>query len=63
MVINQKKPDRSAIDIMKYKKQFFQVMIGLVVILLSWMIVATVLNAVLGDDAKKYVLLDLASLK
>lgn len=63
MVINQKKPDRSAIDIMKYKQRFFQVMVGLVVILISWMIVATVLNAVLGDEAKQYVLLDLASLK
>lgn len=63
IVINQKKPDRSAIDIMKYKQRFFQVMVGLVVILISWMIVATVLNAVLGDEAKQYVLLDLASLK
>ncbi len=63
MVWHQKKPDSNVIDIMKYKQRFFQVMIGLVVILISWMIVATVLNAVLGDDAKKYVLLDLASLK
>ena len=46
-----------------HKKVVTRIVVGILVILLSWTLVATVINTVIGDEAKRYVLLDLASLK
>jgi hypothetical protein len=56
--------DRSnPIKLGEHKKIVSRIVVGVLVILLSWTLVATVINVVIGDDAKRYVLLDLASLK
>lgn len=59
MIMNRRNP----IELSKYKERATRILIGIGVILLAWTLIATVLTTVLGDEARKYVLLDLTSLK
>lgn len=59
MISNRSNPTK----LIELKNQATKILIGVMVILLSWVLVANILNVVLGDEAKRYILLDLASFK
>ena len=64
MIILKKGPDMSnPVKLEELKSRAFKILVGVIVILLAWTLVATLLSAVLGPEAKKYILLDLPSLK
>lgn len=46
-------------ELIKYKDRLLKIGVGLLVMLLAWTIVATVLSALLGADASKYLLIDI----
>ncbi len=55
LILHRKVPG----ELQEYKTKLLRVLVGLAVIILAWTIVVTVMKTMLGDDASRYILLDI----
>lgn len=58
MIMNRSNP----VELSKYKNNLTRIVIGIIVILLAWTLIASILAAVVNEDVRKILLLDLTGL-